>query len=155
MNENNFKLITKNNKAYYNYFILDKYEAGILLTGPEVKSIRNGKISIQESFIGTVEGMPHLYLFNANISKYANASYNNNYEKRNRILLLHQSQKVKLINAIQKKGLTIIPLSVYFNKKGIIKLEIGLARGKNLIDKRETIKIRQWNIEKARLLKIN
>lgn len=153
MATDNFKLIVKNNKAHFDYFILDRYEAGILLTGSEVKSIRHGKISIKEAFIGTVANTNHLYLLNANISKYDNASYNNHYEKRNRILLLHQSQKSKLINAIQKKGLTIVPISVYFNNKGIIKLEIGLARGKNVVDKRETIKRRQWNIEKNRLLK--
>lgn len=152
MNDN-FKIIAKNNKARFNYEIIDTYEAGIVLTGSEVKSIRNSHVSLSESFVGTMANSPHLYLFNANISKYNEASYNNHDPHRPRILLLHNSQKVKLINAIQKKGMTIVPLSMYFNHKGLLKLSIALAKGKNIIDKRTSIKERQWNIEKSRLVK--
>ena len=149
----NFKVVANNSKAYFNYEILDKYEAGIMLCGPEVKSIRNSKVSLLESFIGTMANSPHLYLFNANIAKYKEATYNNHEPKRPRILLLHNSQKVKLINAIQQKGMTVVPLTMYFNNKGLLKLSIALARGKNTVDKRNTIKKREWQIEKARLLK--
>ena len=150
---NNFKTVANNKKAYFNYEILDKYEAGIVLCGPEVKSIRNSKISLAESFIGPMANSPHLYLFNANIAKYKEATYNNHEPKRPRILLLHESQKVKLINSIQQKGMTVVPLTMYFNNKGLLKLSIALARGKNTVDKRTTIKKREWQIEKARLLK--
>ncbi len=149
----NFKTVANNKKAYFNYEILDKYEAGIVLCGPEVKSIRNSKISLAESFIGPMANSPHLYLFNANIAKYKEATYNNHEPKRPRILLLHESQKVKLINSIQQKGMTVVPLTMYFNNKGLLKLSIALARGKNTVDKRTTIKKREWQIEKARLLK--
>ena len=149
----NFKIVAKNNKAYFNYEILDKYEAGIVLCGPEVKSIRNNRVSLAEAFIGPMADSPHLYLFNANIAKYKEATYNNHEPKRPRILLLHESQKVKLINAIQQKGMTVVPLTMYFNNKGLLKLSIALARGKNTVDKRNTIKKREWQIEKARLLK--
>ena len=149
----NFKIVAKNNKAYFNYEILDKYEAGIVLCGPEVKSIRNNRVSLTEAFIGPMADSPHLYLFNANIAKYKEATYNNHEPKRPRILLLHESQKVKLINAIQQKGMTVVPLTMYFNNKGLLKLSIALARGKNTVDKRNTIKKREWQIEKARLLK--
>lgn len=149
----NFKIVAKNSKAHFNYEILDKYEAGIVLCGPEVKSIRNGKVSLLESFIGPMSDSSHLYLFNANIAKYKEATYNNHEPKRPRILLLHNNQKVKLINSIQKKGMTIVPLTMYFNNKGLLKLNIALARGKNLVDKRNTIKQRDWQREKARLLK--
>ena len=153
MSEQDFQIVAKNNKARFNYEILDKYEAGIVLVGSEVKSIRQNKISLIESFISTMANSPHLYLFNANISKYKDATYNNHEPKRPRILLLHQKQKFKLVDAIQKKGLTIVPLTMYFNHKGILKLSIALAKGKNIIDKRITIKTRQWNIEQARIMK--
>ena len=149
----NFKIVAKNNKAYFNYEILDKYEAGIILCGPEVKSIRNSKVSLGESFIGPMANSPHLYLFNANIAKYKEATYNNHEPKRPRILLLHNSQKVKIINAIQQNGMTVIPLTMYFNHKGLLKLSIAIARGKNVVDKRNTIKSREWKIEQSRLLK--
>ncbi len=153
MNDGNFKVVAKNNKARFDYEILDKYEAGIVLTGSEVKSTRNNNISLDESFVGTMAGKPHLYLFNANITKYKEASYNNHEPRRPRILLLHQREKIKLIDAVQKKGLTIIPLTMYFNNNGKIKLSIALARGKNVVDKRNTLKERSWNINKQRILK--
>ena len=148
-----FKTVATNNRARFEYEFIDKYEAGIVLLGPEVKSIRNSRVSLAEAFVGTAAGSPHLYLFNANISKYTEASYNNHEPRRPRILLLHKAQKAKLIGAVAKKGLTIVPLSMYFNQKGILKLSIALARGKTLVDKRATIKERQWTREKSRILK--
>ncbi len=153
MTDNNFKIVAKNNKARFDYELLDKYEAGIVLTGSEVKSIRNGHVSLAECFIGVMANSIHLYLFNANISKYQEATYNNHEPHRPRILLLHQREKIRLINDIQKKGLTIVPLTMYFNNNGRLKLSIALARGKNVVDKRNTIKKRTWNIDKLRILK--
>lgn len=149
----NFKVVAKNRKAGFNYEITDTLEAGIILTGSEVKSIREGKVSINEAFVGTTNEMQNLYLFNADISLYKQASYNNHDPRRPRVLLVHQNEKVKFLNAIQKKGYTIVPLTMYFNHKGILKISIGLAKGKNVVDKRETQKKRDWNIEKSRILK--
>ncbi len=153
MAKDNFKVVAKNNKARFDYELLDKYEAGIVLTGSEIKSMRTGHVSLTEAFIGVMADSPHLYLFNANISKYKEATYNNHEPRRPRILLLHQQEKINLINDIQKKGLTIVPLTIYFNDKGRLKLSIALARGKNIVDKRNTIKKRTWNIDKQRILK--
>ena len=147
------KVVATNNNARFNYELLEKYEAGIVLQGPEVKSIRNSHISLAEAFVGPAADNPHLYLFNANISKYKDASYNNHEPRRPRILLLHKAQRAKLIGAVAKKGLTIVPLSMYFNQRGLLKISIALARGKSLVDKRATIMERQWNREKSRILK--
>ena len=149
----NFKVVAKNRKAGFNYEITDTLEAGIILTGSEVKSIREGKVSINEAFVGTTNEMQNLYLFNADVSLYKQASYNNHEPRRPRLLLVHRNDKVKFLNAIQKKGYTIVPLTMYFNHKGILKISIGLAKGKNVVDKRETQKKRDWNIEKSRILK--
>ena len=149
----NFKVVAKNRKAGFNYEITDTLEAGIILTGSEVKSIREGKFSINEAFVGTTNEMQNLYLFNADVSLYKQASYNNHEPRRPRLLLVHRNEKVKFLNAIQKKGYTIVPLTMYFNHKGILKISIGLAKGKNVVDKRETQKKRDWNIEKSRILK--
>ncbi len=149
----NFKIVTKNRKAGFNYEILETLEAGLILTGSEIKSVREGKVSINEAFIGTTSELRDLYLFNADISLYKQASYNNHEPRRPRVLLVHKSEKVKLLNAIQVKGQTIIPLTMYFNHKGILKISIALAKGKNVVDKRDTIKKRDWNIEKSRILK--
>ncbi|MDR0630492.1 MAG: SsrA-binding protein SmpB [Holosporales bacterium] len=146
-------MVAKNKKARFDYDIIETLEAGIVLTGSEVKSIRNGKISINEAFISSMRDNTNLYLYNADISTYKQASYNNHDPKRPRVLLLHKIQRNKFLNAIQKKGMTISPLTMYFNHKGILKINIALARGKNIVDKRETIKDRDWNIEKARILK--
>lgn len=151
--EENFKVVAKNRRAKFDYEIIETLEAGIILTGSEVKSIRNGKVSINEAFVGTMADSNDLYLFNADVPLYVQASYNNHEPKRPRILLLHKIQRNKLINAIQKKGLTLIPLTMYFNHKGILKISIALAKGKTLIDKRETIKKREWNIQENRILR--
>lgn len=149
----NFQIVAKNRRARFDYEIIDTLEVGIILAGSEVKSIRNGRVSINEAFIGTMADSDDLYLFNADISPYLQASYNNHEPKRPRVLLLHKAQRVKFLNAIQKKGMTIIPLTMYFNHKGILKLSIALAKGKNLVDKRETIKKREWNIAESRILR--
>lgn len=152
-NNENFKIIAKNKRAKFDYEIIETFEAGIVLTGTEVKSIRNDRVSINESFVGTMEGKNEIFLFNANISTYISGSYMNHEPKRPRKLLLHKNQINKLVGAIQKKGMTIVPMTMYFNHKGFVKISIGLARGKNAIDKRETIKEREWNINKQKLLK--
>ena len=149
----NFQIVAKNRRARFDYEIIDTLEVGIILAGSEVKSIRNGRVSINEAFIGTMANSDDLYLFNADIPPYHQASYNNHEPKRPRVLLLHKAQRVKFLNAIQKKGMTIIPLTMYFNHKGILKLSIALAKGKNLVDKRETIKKREWNIAESRILR--
>jgi SsrA-binding protein len=149
----NFKIIAKNKRAKFDYEILETIEAGIILTGSEVKSIREGKVSINESFVGAMEGRGDLYLFNADISKYKQASYNNHEPRRPRVLLLRKSQRNRLLVSTQQKGMTIVPLTAYFNHKGILKISIALAKGKNVVDKRETIKKRDWTLEKLRILK--
>ncbi|MDR1034681.1 MAG: SsrA-binding protein SmpB [Holosporales bacterium] len=151
--DNNFKVAAKNKKAKFNYEILETLEAGIILTGSEVKSLRAGRVSINEAFIGSKSDTNDLFLFNADISIYNQASYNNHEPRRPRILLLHKIQRNRFLNAIQKKGMTIVPLTMYFNHNGLIKISIALAKGKNVVDKREAIKTRDWNLEKVRVLK--
>lgn len=151
-NENdNYKVAAQNKRARFDYLIIEELEVGIVLTGSEVKSIRQGKVSIGESYAGEMEG--ELYLFNVNILEYSQASHFNHEPKRPRKLLLHKRERNKFLNAIRKKGLTIIPLVMYFNHKGKIKLKIALGKGKNTVDKRESIKERDWKRDKDRLLK--
>jgi SsrA-binding protein len=149
----NFRIAAKNRRAKFDYEIINTYEAGIILTGPEIKSVRDGRVSINEAFIGGMENSGDIFLFNADISVYKQASYNNHEPRRPRKLLLHRSEINKLLGSIQKKGLTAVPLTMYFNYKGLLKISLALARGKNVIDKRETIKERDWNIQKSRVLK--
>jgi SsrA-binding protein len=145
------KIIATNRKATFNYFIEEKLEAGIILTGSEVKSLRNGKANIEESYVSDIDG--ELHLINSSIAKYSQSNRFNHEEKRPRKLLLHVKQINKFLGAIKKKGNTIIPLRLYFNPKNRVKVEIALASGKKLFDKRATIKERDWQREKARLLK--
>ncbi|CAO5674623.1 MAG: SsrA-binding protein [Holosporales bacterium] len=151
MNDVNRKIIAQNKRARFDYHFLDVIEAGIILTGSEVKSIRNGKVSINESYAGEMEG--HIFLINSNIQEYLGAKHFNHEPKRPRKLLLHSKQEKKWLGTIRKKGVTIVPVCLYFNKKGKIKLEIALGQGKQNHDKRETIKQRDWQREKARVLK--
>jgi SsrA-binding protein len=146
-----YKLIADNRKARFNYQVLDTLEAGIALTGTEVKSLRAGKATIGESYAGP--SGEDLLLFNADIPEYLQANRFNHERKRPRKLLLHRRQINKLIGSVQRDGLTIIPLKLYFNEKGRAKLELALARGKTLGDKRETEKKRDWDREKGRLLR--
>ena len=145
------KVVADNRKARFNYAIDDTVEAGIALTGTEVKSIRNGKATIAESYADAKAG--EIWLVNANIPEYLQANRFNHAPKRPRKLLLHKKQINKLVGAIERQGMTLIPLKLYFNERGRLKVELALARGKKLHDKRETEKNRDWNREKSRLLR--
>ena len=145
------KIVADNRKARFNYSIGDTFEAGIALTGTEVKSLRAGKATIGESYAGEHRG--EIFLINANIPEYLQANRFNHEPKRPRKLLLHKRQVNKLIGAVQREGMTLVPLKLYFNEKGRAKVELALAKGKQLHDKRETEKKRDWNRDKARLMR--
>lgn len=145
------KIVADNRKARFAYFIEDTLEAGIALTGSEVKSLRLGKATIGESYAQTKDG--EIWLVNAYIPEYTMANRFNHEPKRVRKLLVHKTEARKLSAAVQREGMTLIPLKVYFTPKGIAKLELGIARGKKLHDKRETEKKRDWQRDKARLMR--
>ena len=147
------KIIAANNRANYNYLISNKFDAGIVLTGSEVKSLRINTGSIRGSYI--IEQKGALWLSNSFIKKYHNSNDKNYDPNRNRKLLVTKKEFNKISGSIKQGGLTIIPLSLYFSEKGLAKLSCGIAKGKKKIDKRETIKQRDWNIKKQRLLKNN
>ena len=149
--ERKLKVVADNRKARFNYAIGEVFEAGIALTGTEVKSLRGGKATIAESYAASRAG--ELWLYNANIPEYLQANRFNHAPKRPRKLLLHKRQINKLIGAVEREGMTLVPLKLYFNEKGRAKVEIALARGKKLHDKRETEKKRSWERERARLLR--
>jgi SsrA-binding protein len=149
--ERKFKIVADNRKARYNYAIGETFEAGIALTGSEVKSMRVGKVSIGESHAGARDG--ELWLYNCNISEYKQAGRFTHAPKRQRKLLLHKRQINKLIGAVEREGMTVVPLKLYFNEKGRAKIELALARGKKLHDKRETEKKRSWERERGRLMR--
>ncbi len=146
------RVIADNRKARFNYEIGETFEAGIALTGTEVKSLRQGKATIAESYADT-RGR-EIWLVNANIPEYLQASRFNHAPKRPRKLLLHRGQIDKLASGVEREGMTIVPLKMYFNEKGRAKVEIALARGKKLHDKRETEKKRSWEREKGRLMRV-
>ena len=151
--EPRFKIVAENRKARFNYEIGDTYEAGIQLTGSEVKSLRSGKATIAESYADAKGG--EIWLINANIPEYLQAGpFNNHTPKRPRRLLLHHREIDRLSNAVDREGMTIVPLKLYFNERGRAKIEIALARGKKLHDKRETERKRSWEREKGRLLRV-
>ena len=151
--ERRLKVVAENRRARFNYEIGDTYEAGIALTGSEVKSLRSGKATIAESYADTKGG--ELWLVNANIPEYLQAGpYNNHAPKRPRRLLLHQREIDRLATGVEREGMTIVPLKLYFNERGRAKVELALARGKKLHDKRETLKKRSWDREKGRLLRL-
>ncbi len=147
----NGSTITLNRRARFDYQILEEFEAGIVLTGSEVKSLREGKASIRESYIAVKDGQ--LQMINAHIDEYSNAGYAHHHPTRVRELLMHKREIAKLWNATQKKGQTIVPLAMYFKNSGKIKVKLALAIGKTKGDKRETIKERDWKKDKARILK--
>jgi SsrA-binding protein len=149
--ERAFKVVADNRKARFNYEIGEVFEAGIALTGTEVKSLRQGKATIAESYADARGG--EIWLVNANIPEYLQASRFNHAPKRARKLLLHKRQISKLASAVEREGMTLVPLKLYFNEKGRAKIEIALARGKKLHDKRETEKKRSWDRERGRLLR--
>ena len=151
--ERRFKVVAENRKARFNYEIGDSFEAGIALTGSEVKSLRSGKATIAESYADAKGG--DIWLINANIPEYLQAGpFNNHAPKRPRRLLLHRREIDRLTGAVDREGMTIVPLKLYFNDKGRAKIEIALAKGKKLHDKRETLKKRSWEREKSRLLRV-
>jgi len=149
--EQRFKIVADNRKARFHYEIGEKFEAGVALTGSEVKSLRTGKANIGESYASTRDG--ELWLLNSNISEYKQAGRFNHEPKRPRKLLLHKRQISKLIGAVEREGMTVVPLKLYFNDKGRAKIEIALAKGKKLHDKRETDKKRSWERERGRLMR--
>lgn len=145
------KTVAENRKARFNYEIGETLEAGLVLEGSEVKSLRNGKANIAESYASAEGG--ELWLINSHIAEYAQAGRENHEPKRRRKLLLHQKEIGKLAGAIQREGITVVPLSMYFNSRGIAKVKLGIGKGKKLHDKRETEKKRDWNRQKARVLR--
>ncbi|MBX9711929.1 MAG: SsrA-binding protein SmpB [Xanthobacteraceae bacterium] len=145
------KVVAENRKARFNYAIEDTIEAGVMLTGTEVKSARSGKTTIAESYADSKDG--EIWLVNANIPEYLQANRFNHEPKRPRKLLLHRKEINKLIGSIEREGMTLIPLKMYFNERGKIKLQLALAKGKKLHDKRDTEKKRDWAREKGRLLR--
>ena len=149
--ESNFRVVVQNRKARFNYQLGEIFEAGIALTGSEVKSLRQGKAAIAESYADSRSG--EIWLVNANIPEYLQAGRFNHAPKRARKLLLHRRQINKLIGAVEREGMTLVPLKLYFNEKGRAKVELALARGKKLHDKRETEKKRSWDRERGRLLR--
>lgn len=140
-----------NRRARFDYQIGQTYEAGIALTGTEVKSLRGGKSTIGESYAGEQGG--EMWLYNAYIPEYLEANRFNHETRRPRKLLLHKREIARLTNAVNREGMTVVPLRIFFNEKGRAKVEIALAKGKKLHDKRETEKNRDWGREKARILK--
>ena len=149
--EPRFKVVAENRKARFNYEIGERFEAGIALTGSEVKSLRTGKATIAESYAHAKDG--ELFLVNAYIPEYTQASRFNHEPKRTRKLLVHKKEANRLSMAIRREGMTLIPLRLYFNPKGIAKILLGVAKGKKLHDKRETEKQRDWQRDKARLIR--
>jgi SsrA-binding protein len=145
------KIVAENRKARFEYFIEDVYEAGIALQGTEVKSLRFGEGSIAESY-AEIRG-EQAWLVNANIPEFSHGNRFNHEPKRPRKLLLHLRQIEKLHGAVAREGMTLVPLSIYFNSRGRAKVELALAKGKKTHDKRETIKERDWKREQGRLLR--
>ena len=149
--ERPLKIVADNRKARFNYEIGETFEAGVALTGSEVKSLRAGKATIAKSYADSRAG--ELWLINSNITEYPQAGRDNHAPKRPRKLLLHKRQINKLIGAVERQGFTVVPLKLYFNAQGRAKVEIALARGKKLHDKRDTLKKRSWDRERGRLLR--
>lgn len=145
------KVIAENRRARYDYFIEDRFEAGIALTGTEVKSLRQGEGSIAESY-AALQG-EEVWLINSHIPEYSHGNRMNHEPRRKRKLLLGRREIDKLNGAVTRQGLTLVPLSIYFNGRGRAKVELALARGKKTHDKRETIKERDWKREQQRLLR--
>ena len=149
--ETNFKVAADNRRARFHYEIGETFEAGIALTGTEVKSLRTGKATIAESYASAEKG--EIFLLNATIPEYLQANRFNHEPRRPRKLLLRAREIAKLAQGVEREGMTIVPLKIYFNARGRAKIEIALAKGKNLHDKRETSKARDWNREKSRLMR--
>jgi SsrA-binding protein len=145
------RVVADNRRARYDYEIVEVVEAGLQLFGSEVKSLREGKASLGESYAGQEDS--ELYLLNAHIPEYPQSGRFNHEPKRRRKLLLHRKEIDRLAAAVQRDGMTLVPLKLFFNDRGIAKLELALAKGKKMHDKREAEKERSWNREKSRLLR--
>lgn len=141
------KIITQNKKAHHEYFIEDIYQCGIVLLGTEIKSIRLGKVSINEAYCQVVKG--NMMIFNMHISKYEQGNIFNHDPERDRVLLLHKKEILKLFNHVQRDGYTLVPLSVYL-ENGKCKVDLALAKGKKLFDKRETLKEKSIHLEQLK-----
>lgn len=145
------KIIAQNRRAFFNYFIEERIEAGIVLKGSEVKSLRQGKASIEDSHAENSGN--EIFLYNCHIAEYDKANQFNHSSRRTRKLLLHSREIKKIIGKIRLKGYTLIALSLFFNQKNIVKVELGVAKGKKLHDKRESLKEKDWKKDQARLMK--
>ena len=145
------KIVAENRRARFDYHIEEVFEAGIALHGTEVKSLRFGEGSIAESYAEVKGG--EVWLVNANIPEFSHGNRHNHEPKRPRKLLLHEREISKMMGAVERKGMTLVPLSIYFNARGRAKVELALAKGKQAHDKRQTIKERDWKRDKARILR--
>lgn len=145
------KTVGENRRAKFDYHLEDAFEAGIVLTGSEVKSLRHGQCSIAESYIGFYEG--ELYIYNANIPEYKGAAGDQHETQRTRKLLLKKRELNRLIGLVQREGYTLVPLRLFFNGRGLAKIAFALGKGKKLHDKRETSKKRDWNRDKQRIMR--
>lgn len=150
-NEPPARPVAENRKVRHTYFIDDTVEAGLMLEGTEVKSLRAGQGNIADAYAEAKDG--ELFLINADIPQYTQASHFNHHSRRPRKLLMHKREIEKLAGLIQRSGVTVVPLKIYFNKRGIAKTELGLARGKKQHDKRQTEKDRDWGRQKARIMR--
>lgn len=144
-------VVAQNRRARHDYLIEETFEAGIALVGTEVKSLRQGHASINEAYAGNKDG--ELVLFNAHIPEYQATKHFGHEPRRVRKLLMHRREIRKLIGAVRRGGMTLVPLSIYFNKRGVAKVALALGRGKRSVDKRETVKERDWKRQKARLIR--
>ena len=149
--DTNGKTVAENRKARFSYEVMDTYEAGLALTGTEVKSLREGHANIQESYASAEGG--EIWLINSYLPEYLQGNRFNHEPRRRRKLLLKKKEMAKLAQAVEREGMTMVPLKIYFNERGRAKLLLAVARGKKLHDKRETEKKRDWAREKGRLLK--
>ena len=145
------KTVADNRRVRYDYHVEETFEAGLALQGTEVKSLRSGEATIAESYAEVRDGQA--WLINANIPEYTHGNRLNHEPKRPRKLLLHEREIEKLLGAVERKGMTLVPLSVYFNRTGRAKVELALAKGKQAHDKREAVKDRDWKRDKARLMR--
>ncbi len=145
------KTVAENRRARYDYAIEDKFEAGLVLQGTEVKALRAGHATIAESYAEIRDG--EVWLVNANIPEFSHGNRNNHEPKRPRKLLLNVREVNKLFGAVERKGMTMVPLSIYFNSTGRAKVELALAKGKQAHDKRQSVKDRDWKRDKARLMR--
>ncbi|MDH6230016.1 SsrA-binding protein [Mesorhizobium soli] len=147
----NNKIAAENRKARFSYEVIDTMEAGLVLTGTEVKSLRQGQANIQESYASAEDG--EIWLINSYVPEYLQGNRFNHEPRRRRKLLLNKREMARLQQSVEREGMTMVPLKIYFNDRGRAKLLLAIARGKKLHDKRETEKQRDWNREKGRLLK--